>query len=103
MKRKSRKRNSRKKNRFPGSPGIWLFFLVILMGELLFYTWCRVQCVEAGYKISQEKKGWSRLMTIQKNLRVELAGLKSPERIARIARNEFGLVMPGPRQIIIIP
>lgn len=42
-------------------------------------------------------------MTIQKNLRVELAGLKSPERIARIARNEFGLVMPGPRQIIIIP
>jgi len=96
------KRKTRKKNRLPGSLSVWLFFLVILIGELLFYTWCRVQCVEAGYKISQAKEGGSRLLTTQKNLRVELAGLKSPERIARIARNDFGLVMPGPGQIIII-
>jgi cell division protein FtsL len=97
------KRKSRKKFRLPGSLSVWLFFLVILIGELLFYTWCRVQCVEAGYKISEAKEGRSRLTTIQKNLKVELAGLKSPERIARIARNDFGLKMPGPGQIYIIP
>ena len=97
------KRKSRKKNRVPGSLSVWLFFLVILIGELLFYTWCRVQCVEAGYKISQAKKDCKQLLTIQKNRRVELAGLESPERIAKIAKNKLGLVMPGPGQIIIIP
>ena len=97
------KRKSRKKNRLPGSLGIWLLFLAIFMAELLFYTWCRVQCVESGYRISEAKENGRQLKVAQKNLKVELAGLKSPARIARIARTEFGLIIPGPKQIFIIP
>ncbi len=92
-----------KKNHYQGSISIFIVLLVIFMAELLFYTWCRVQCVETGYKISQAKEHHRRLIALQKNLRVELANLKSPERIVRIARKKLGLVIPGPRQIIVIP
>ena len=80
-----------------------ILFFIIMMAEALFYTWCRVQCREAGYKIAEAKKEHNHLIAVQKRLRVELAGLKSPERIAGIAKTEFGLVMPGPGQTIIIP
>ena len=77
--------------------------VLILMGELLFYTWCRVQCIKTGYKITAEKKRNKELINLQKNLRVELANLKSPDRIGRIARERLGLIMPEPGQIIVIP
>ncbi len=89
--------------RSPLSIGFWVVLLLILMGELLFYTWCRVQCVRSGYRITEEKKRNKELLTLQKNLQVELAGLKSPDRIGRIAREQLGLVMPEPKQIIVIP
>ena len=40
---------------------------------------------------------------MQKNLKIELARLKSPERIAKIAETKLGLVMPSAKQTIIIP
>ncbi len=97
------KQKQKKETRHKGTISIFIILLVIFMTELLFYTWCRVQCVETGYKISQAKEHHRRLIALQKNLRVELSNLKSPERIVRIARKKLGLVMPGPRQIIVIP
>jgi len=92
-----------KKLRSPFSIGIGVVLLFILMGEFLFYTWCRVQCVRSGYRITEAKKRNKELVNLQKNLQVELAGLKSPDRIGRIAREKLGLVMPEPKQIIVIP
>lgn len=92
-----------KRFRSPFSVGIGVVLLLILMGEFLFYTWCRVQCVRSAYRITEEKKRNKELVNLQKNLQVELAGLKSPDRIGRIAREKLGLVMPEPKQIIVIP
>ncbi len=96
-------KRAKKKSRSPGSIGIWVVIILILMGEFLFYTWCRVQCTKTGYKIADEKKRNRDLLKLKKNLRVELAGLKSPDRIGRIAREQLKLVMPEPGQIIVIP
>ena len=96
-------KKAKKKSRSPGSIGIWVVIILILMGELLFYTWCRVQCTKTGYKIADEKRRNKDLLNLKKNLRVELAGLKSPDRIGRIAREQLKLVMPEPGQIIVIP
>jgi cell division protein FtsL len=96
-------KKTRKKSRSPGSIGIWVVFILILMGELLFYTWCRVQCTKTGYKITEEKRKNKALLNLRKNLRVELAGLEDPDRIGRIAREQLNLVMPEPGQIIVIP
>jgi cell division protein FtsL len=82
---------------------VWALFLMIFLGQLLFYTWCRVQCVRVGYEITQETEYYQRLRALQKALRIELARLKSPDRIARIAKYQLGLSPPRPEQVIAVP
>lgn len=82
--------------------GLWIFIMVIFITELLVYTWCRLQCVQIGYVISSETKRHDELIAVQKNLKIELARLKSPQRIAKIARERLGLVAPSPEQVISI-
>jgi cell division protein FtsL len=82
---------------------LWGLILAAFIGQLLFYTWCRVQCVQIGYDITVETDKYQRLMALQNSLRIEMARLKSPDRIARIARQELGLKTPGPQQTIVIP
>ena len=82
---------------------ILLIFMAIFLGELLFFTWCRVQAIGTGYEISKETQRRQELINFQNNLKVELATLKSPERIAKIAKNQLGLVTPTPEQMMIIP
>jgi len=82
---------------------ILFIFMTIFLGELLFFTWCRVQAIGTGYEISEETQRRQDLINFQNNLKVELARLKSPERIAKIAKNQLGLITPTPEQMIIIP
>ncbi|OQX15590.1 MAG: hypothetical protein BWK80_40820 [Desulfobacteraceae bacterium IS3] len=82
---------------------IWAVLMTVFFGQMLFYTWCRVQCVQAGYEISKETDRHRKLIALQNNLKIEFARLKSPERIANIAKYELGLKPPAPEQIIILP
>ncbi len=83
--------------------GIWIIFMSFFIGELFLYTWCRVQNVNIGYEISSEKRNRRHFITLQRRFKIELAHLKSPERIAGIAKRQLGLTTPGPEQIITIP
>jgi len=80
--------------------GTWIAVMLIFIAELLFYTWCRVQCVKTGYQITHESEKYQDLTTLGSNLKIELARLKSPKRIDRIARTMLGLTTPETRQII---
>lgn len=82
---------------------ILVILMTIFIGELLFFTWCRVQTIGTGYEISKETQRHQDLINFQNTLTVELARLKSPERIANIAKNQLGLITPTPEQMIIIP
>ena len=81
---------------------IWIALMTVFIAELLFYTWCRVQCVGVGYEISEATHHHQKLMTSQNSLKVELASLKSPERIEKIA-SKLGLIIPASGRIIVIP
>ena len=81
----------------------WILLMLMLIAELFCYTWCRVQCIETGYEIEEEKKRCDELKRLQKSLRIELVGLKAPERIAGIATRELGLIMPDYRHTVVIP
>ena len=83
--------------------GVWFIFMTIFILELFLYAWCRVQCIRGGYEISRAANQHRALITLQNNLKIELARLKSPERIAKIAQYRFGLTKPSPEQVIIIP
>jgi cell division protein FtsL len=81
---------------------IWSILVLVFVAELFLYTWCRVQCMQAGFDISRESAKHQMLTDTRYRLKIELESLKSPERIARIARDRFGLEAPKPEQIIII-
>ncbi len=82
---------------------MWGFILTLFIGELLFYTWCRVQCTQAGIAISTERRKQQELTTLANSLKIELARLKAPERISYIARHNLGLDLPDPKQTIMVP
>ena len=81
---------------------IGFIILLIFLAELFVYTWSRVQCVGIGYEISQAADEHQELVELQNKLNIELATLKSLDRIGRIAHREFQLTMPKPEQIIVI-
>ncbi len=83
--------------------GLWIVLMVLFFVEALFYAWCRVQCVHAGYGIDRENSRHQALLKERNTLRIELARLKSPERIETIARTRLGLVMPDVQQTVILP
>ena len=77
--------------------------MAIFIAELLVYTWCRVQSTQVGYEITRAAEIQQQRMTLHNNLKIELARLKSPERITKIAREHLGLVVPKPEQTIVMP
>ncbi len=102
MKQKRFKKNSGKKLD-KKTARVWLIVMSLFLSELFFYTWCRVQFTRVGYDISKGAKEQQRLFTLQRNLNIELARLKSPERVETIARQQLNLITPTPEQVMIIP
>jgi cell division protein FtsL len=82
---------------------IWIFLLVLFISEFLFYAWCRVQCTRLGYEMTKDVEANRKQMLIQNSLVVELARLKSPERISEIARQQLKLEPPSHEQMVVLP
>jgi cell division protein FtsB len=97
------KKRAQKNIRKSKLTGVWFVLLSIFIAELFSYTWCRVQCVRVGYEITKETNNNQRIIALQNNLTIELARLKSPERLAEIASRKLNLTRPTPKQVIIIP
>ena len=100
------KKATKKKATSPGKKrftGVWIILMSFFLAELLFYTWCRVQNIRIGYEITQASARHQKLVTMRNNLKIETARLKSPERISKIAREQLGLTMPSPKQVIVLP
>jgi cell division protein FtsL len=91
------------RRRNPRMIALWIALLGVFITELLGYTWARTQCVQVGYEISALSKEQQRLNELQANLRVELARLKAPQRITRIAQEKLGLTLPTPKQTLVMP
>jgi cell division protein FtsL len=83
--------------------GLWIILMVFLFAEALLYAWCRVQCVNTGYGIDHEMRRQEALLKQRNTLNIEMARLKSPERIETIARTRLGLVMPDSHQRVMLP
>ena len=95
---KPRKR-ARKRRR---ATAISAFFLWFLLSGFA-YVWCRVQVVQLGYLLSDAHRQHTELLNNNKKLHLELARLKAPERVERIAIQKLGLRHPTKDQIVILP
>jgi cell division protein FtsL len=84
-------------------PMKYLFIpLAFFVTGLLAFIWLHVQTVNLSYDIAKAQKQKRELMEINKKLRIQLANLKSPERIEGIALNQLGLRVPEKGQIEIL-
>ncbi len=97
------KKMQNKKKAGTNNTGIWIVVLFVFVLELLFYAWCRVQYVRVGYEMSKASGSHEKLVVLQNNLKIELELLKSPERIASIAKRQLNLAVPAPEQMIKMP
>ena len=79
---------------------IAVFLWLLLSG--FGYVWCRVEVVELGYQLSDTYQLNSRLLNDNKKLHLELARLKAPERVQRIAIEKLGLKHPTKDQIVVL-
>ncbi len=88
--------------------GRWQFVLGVLLGlgligVVLVHVWLRLQVVRMGYVLSTTSKLQARLEQENRELKVELATLTSPDRLETLARKRLGLVTPEKGQVIVLP
>ena len=86
----------------------WRLFLGIFLGialiaAVLVHVWLRLQVVRMGYVLSTTSKLQARLEQENRELKVELATLTSPDRLEALARQRLGLAAPEKGQIIVLP
>lgn len=105
MSKKSKKKSAKKKTvsnwrRKRLTTAIAIFVWLLLSG--FGYVWCRVQVVKLGYQLSDSHQLHTRLLNDNKKLHLELARLKAPERVQRIAIEQLGLKQPTKDQIVVL-
>jgi cell division protein FtsL len=79
-----------------------IFLLAIFVPGILGYVWLHVHTINLSYDIARSQKQKQELLELNKKLRIQLANLKSPERIEGIALSQLGLRPPEKGQIEII-
>jgi cell division protein FtsL len=94
---------NKKKN---GSIRVFHFFAMMLLFFLLVgiaHVWVNSTRTQMGYSLSQIKKEIGQITEYNRKLKLEIASLKSPERLENKASEEFGLRYPLPQQIVFLP
>jgi cell division protein FtsL len=76
-----------------------LLITVVATSAAICQIWTRLRAIEYGYKISRATSENGRLREQNRRLRLELALLKNPARISKMALEELGLVHPRAEQI----
>ena len=66
---------------------------------VLLYAWQHFQCIQLDYRLQELKSTRAQVAELNQQLRLEVAGLRSPMRIDAIARHQLGLTAPAPGQI----
>jgi cell division protein FtsL len=75
----------------------------VLVALVLLHVWLRLQVVQMGYVLSTTAKLQNQLEQENRELRVEIATLTSPERLEDMARRRLGVAPPQKGQVIVLP
>ena len=99
---------SPRRQRFVAHPRRRVIFSSLLLGlcvsaMALLHVWIRLQVVHLGYVLSTASKLHSYLEQENRELKLELATLTSPERLQQMAKNRLGMVEPEKDQVIVLP
>jgi cell division protein FtsL len=80
----------------------FIFIAVIIMAVAIVYVWSHNYMTALEYRVASEISKKENLLEEQKKLRVELATMKSPQRIASIAMEKLQMTYPDREQVVFI-
>jgi cell division protein FtsL len=80
----------------------WIFIASVLMAVALLYVWSHIHMTELEYQTARELSSREQITDEQTKLKVELATLKSPQRIETIAREKLQMTYPEREQVIML-
>jgi len=76
--------------------------LLVLVAVALVYVWSHLYNTQLKYRIAEEMTARDNLTEENRRLKVEIATLKSPQRIESIARDKLKLQYPEREQVVLI-
>jgi cell division protein FtsL len=71
---------------------------LIALGAFL-YAWQHFETIQLRYQLESLRSERSQAAELNQELKLEMAGLRAPERIDMIARRQLGLTAPVPGQV----
>ena len=78
----------------------WSLVLLIFVGGAILHVHARLAEVRLGYRLSESAQINRKLMAERRKLQVEVATLRSPQRLRRLAKEKLGLMEPTAEQIL---
>jgi cell division protein FtsL len=82
--------------------GPLLVSLFLCLAGIAVYMWPRVQVVRLAYRMQASEQHLRELLQVHDQLRFELAALKDPQRIYRVATEQLGMSTPRRDQVMIV-
>ena len=79
-----------------------LVCVFLCLAGVAIYIWPRVQVVRLAYRMQASEQHLRSLLQTHDQLRFELASLKAPQRIYRIATEQLGMSTPQRDQVVIV-
>jgi cell division protein FtsL len=101
----SQQTNLRRARSFFSQPrrvGPFLLSAFLCLAGVGVYIWPRVQAVRLAYRMQSAEQHLKELLQEQDQLRLELAALKDPQRIYRVATDQLGMSLPRQDQVFIV-
>src|SRR5690242_17860697 len=82
----------------------WLLLCALFAGVGVMHVTARILVVRVGYQLSTAEAQYQRLSREHDRLKLELATLKSPAKLERVARERLGMgPPPGGRVVAVGP
>src|SRR6202790_1846042 len=77
---------------------------IVLLGGLIafgafLYAWQHFEAIQLRYQLESLRSERAQATELNQELKLEIAGLRAPERIDIIARRQLGLTAPVPGQV----
>ena len=82
-------------------PAVLLFALFAAVGIL--HVTSRVLVVDMGYRLSKAQSEGNTLTRENDRLKLELATLRAPARLEKLAREQLGMMMPSGSAVVSLP
>jgi len=81
---------------------LFSFYILIFIVGALFYMWPHHQMIEISYEYQELIAKHEKLFQENRILRLEIASIKSLDRIERLAVEDLGFIFPKKEQILFL-